>query len=187
MTDARYNNGKIYKLVSNHTDKIYIGSTIQNLSSRMTGHRSKYKRYLNGKGYNFTANELVCFPDCKIYLLENVNCNSKHELEMRERFHIESCDCVNKNIPCRTEDEKKEYIDKIKEKNQIKQKDKIENKEQIKEAKNRMKKLINEHKKKIKEDNKYFNEVYCHICKSIVTKSYLKTHQKTKKCLSCVQ
>jgi|GEM_PF-6668335 len=45
----KYSNGKIYKLVSNHCDKPYIGSTTQPLANRKAGHRSGYKGYLDGK------------------------------------------------------------------------------------------------------------------------------------------
>ena len=37
----KYNSGKIYKILNNITDDIYIGSTYQTLSQRMTKHRSK--------------------------------------------------------------------------------------------------------------------------------------------------
>ena len=40
-------------------------------------------------------------------LVEKVECADKSELHRRERFYIESNECVNKNIPGRT---KNEYI-----------------------------------------------------------------------------
>ena len=45
-----YSLGKIYKLVSNQTDDIYIGSTCQKLlSTRLCGHIQDYKRWVEGK------------------------------------------------------------------------------------------------------------------------------------------
>ena len=42
--------GKIYKIVSNQTDDIYIGSTCQKLlSTRLGKHRDDYKRWVEGK------------------------------------------------------------------------------------------------------------------------------------------
>jgi hypothetical protein len=35
-------------------------------------------------------------------LIEDYPCESKYELESRERYHIENTKCVNKNIPTRT-------------------------------------------------------------------------------------
>ena len=48
--DNPYHQSKIYKLTNPHTDKIYIGSTIQKyLSSRMGGHTRDYKNWKSGK------------------------------------------------------------------------------------------------------------------------------------------
>ena len=45
-----YSLGEIYKLVSDQTDDIYIGSTCQNLlSRRFQGHMTGYKLWLKGK------------------------------------------------------------------------------------------------------------------------------------------
>jgi len=191
MTDTRYNNGKIYKLVSNHTDKVYIGSTIQKLSSRISGHRKAYNRYLNGKANNITSFNLICFPDCKIYLIESVSCNNRAELEKRERFYIESMECCNKYIPGRTYKEYREdNKDKIKQYYQT-NKDKIE--EQRKEyQKNNAVAIKKYHKKykivnKEKISNNAKEKIECNICKSIVRKYDLNRHKKSKKCLSCVQ
>jgi hypothetical protein len=46
-------------------------------------------------------------------LVENYSCNSKKELETRERYYIENNECVNKNMPTRT---MKEYQEENKEK-----------------------------------------------------------------------
>jgi hypothetical protein len=105
---VNYQNGKIYKIVSNETDMIYIGSTCKLLCQRLAQHRSTYKAYQSGK-YNFvTSFKLLEIGDCEIILLEKFPCNSREELNARERFYIETLDCVNKFIPTRTF---KEYYD----------------------------------------------------------------------------
>ena len=38
-----YQNGKIYKLVSPHTDEIYIGSTVARLCKRFGNHKNLVK------------------------------------------------------------------------------------------------------------------------------------------------
>lgn len=102
-----YQNGKIYKLISDHTNKIYIGSTQLNyLSSRMSQHRDYYKNYKIGKFSYMTSFDIMEYGDTKIILLENYPCNSINELNARERYYIETMECVNKIIPGRT---KKEY------------------------------------------------------------------------------
>jgi hypothetical protein len=119
--ENKYNNGKIYKIepLNGIAGDIYIGSTTQELNTRMIGHRSDYKRWLNGK-----RNSVTCFTlfnkyninNCSIVLLEFVNVSSKIELLNREAFYISSIQCVNKHMPGRTQ---REWIelnkDKLKE------------------------------------------------------------------------
>jgi len=95
-------NGKVYKLVGN--GKIYIGSTTQMLCKRKTGHVSDYKR-----GNHCTSYEIITDPNHYIELIENVPCNSKEELFIRERYWIENTECVNKSIPYKTKEETKEW------------------------------------------------------------------------------
>ena len=77
--------GYIYKLTSNETPNVYIGSTSQKyLSSRFASHRRKYKDWQIGK-YNYVSSfELIKYPDCRIELLEVFMFNDKHELRMKE-------------------------------------------------------------------------------------------------------
>jgi hypothetical protein len=67
--------------------------------------------------------------DYKIYLIENVNCNNKKELQLREKYYIENNECINKYIPCRTKIEynetNKEKIKEYQDEYRINNKDKI--------------------------------------------------------------
>ena len=115
---VNYNESKIYKIVSNVGNLIYIGSTTKKyLSTRLAQHKNNYKAYKKGTMRKTTSYQLFdeYEPDnCEIILIENVNCNSKNELHARERYYIESFDCVNKCIPNRTDKERyqenKEHI-----------------------------------------------------------------------------
>jgi hypothetical protein len=114
-----YKNGRIYKITSDSTNKIYIGSTCQPLSKRMTTHRNTYKCFLNGKGNNITSFELIKLGDAIITLIELFPCESKEQLHARERFHIElNRDiCINKCLPTRNMQEyRQDNIEKINEK-----------------------------------------------------------------------
>jgi predicted GIY-YIG superfamily endonuclease len=51
-----YQNGKIYKICSSLTDKIYIGSTTNYLVRRMSDHRSKYIRKKKGHQLGYYSN-----------------------------------------------------------------------------------------------------------------------------------
>ena len=107
MPAPNYQNGKIYSIRSYQTDKIYIGSTVNTLSRRMTGHRGHYKGYKNKKHNTFlTSFDILEFDDAYIELLENCSCNSKEELLKREGELIRNIDCINKIVPGRT---RKEY------------------------------------------------------------------------------
>ena len=49
-----YNNGKIYNIIDNKSDMIYVGSTCQTLQQRIQKHKSDYKSYIaGGKKNNF--------------------------------------------------------------------------------------------------------------------------------------
>ena len=109
MEENKYQRGKIYKIISPHTDKIYIGSTIEiYLSKRLQKHKSNYKDWCldNNKTYT-TSFELLKLRDVEIILIETYSCNSKDELHKKEREHIELNKniIVNKNKPSRTKEE----------------------------------------------------------------------------------
>jgi GIY-YIG catalytic domain len=91
---VNYSNGKIYKLVSDKTNKIYIGSTTQPLSKRIVTHRSHYKVNCSG-----TACEIIKFGDPKIILIEAYPAKSKEDLLSREDYWYQKFKdiCVNKN------------------------------------------------------------------------------------------
>jgi len=88
-----YKNSKIYKIISNHTNKIYIGLTTEKLlSRRLAQHR---KEYLSGKYY--PANQILQYGDYKIVLIELYPCNLKDELNSRYQYWINfyKDTCVN--------------------------------------------------------------------------------------------
>ena len=111
-----YQNGKIYCIRSFKTDDIYIGSTTRKLSSRMSDHRSSYKKWINGKDHYMTSFELIKQGDAYIELLELYPCNIVEELCKKEGEYIRNMVCINKVIPDRTRKEyKKEWNEKNKE------------------------------------------------------------------------
>ena len=87
---SKYAEGKIYKIISDQTDLIYVGSTTEKyLSSRLTKHRSNYKGYLVGK-YNYvTSFEILKYDDAKIILLELYPCQCREQLLAKEQSYID--------------------------------------------------------------------------------------------------
>ena len=116
---VNYANSKIYKIYPiSGEDECYIGSTVNSLCRRMAGHREEYKRQ-----HDMTITSKILFNkyginNCKIQLLELCPCDTKEQLHAREGYHIRNNNCVNKNIPNRTNKEwredNKEYLNKKK-------------------------------------------------------------------------
>jgi hypothetical protein len=94
-----YQKGKIYQINTSLGPEVYYGSTTTPLNERMTRHKTHLlcTAQLIFKKYGF--------ENCKIELVEDYPCNSKKELETRERFYIENNVCINKCIPTRTDAE----------------------------------------------------------------------------------
>ena len=97
----KFKNGKVYKIIDKTNGNVYIGSTCQTLSQRLTQHKANYKQYLKGNtGNNTTSFEILKNNNYEIVLLENCNnITSKDELHNRERYYIDSLECVNKCRP----------------------------------------------------------------------------------------
>jgi group I intron endonuclease len=83
----RYHKGKIYKIVNGINDDIYIGSTVKQLSNRMSGHRSMAKLFPDRKVY-ITMNE-IGISHFKIILVEEYKCDNIDQLRAREDYFIQ--------------------------------------------------------------------------------------------------
>ena len=107
----RYARSKIYKIISEGTDQIYIGSTTQSrLSKRFSGHKSAHKNQeVNHKYVSSFA--LLDRGNCQIVLVEDFVCNNKDQMRAREQHHIDlnKAICVNNRraIDLRTDEQKK--------------------------------------------------------------------------------
>ena len=103
----KYNHSKIYKICSNLTDKIYIGSTTQTLSQRLSDHVSQYKRYVRINDRYITSYEIIKLGDYYITLIEENNFNNKQQLFKREGevIKLNINNVVNKQITGRTDKE----------------------------------------------------------------------------------
>ena len=118
ILNNKYNNSMIYTIRSPHTDKFYIGSTTQKLCKRFTNHKSDYNLYVNNNLKScITSYKIIELGDSYIELLEEINCDTKTQLEMREgeliRIHKDLC--INKIIVGRTKQQYRlDNIDKIK-------------------------------------------------------------------------
>lgn len=119
---VNYQLGKIYKLIDNTCDKVYIGSTCEKaLSRRLATHKVDYKRFLDGtSNRRLTAFEILQNNNYDIILIEDYPCERKEQLHARERYWIENTICVNKHIPTRTNSEwQKDNFEKRQEQHKV--------------------------------------------------------------------
>ncbi len=80
-----YSKGKIYKVIDNTNNNIYIGSTVEPLNKRLNGHKNS----------SCSSKKIIKNGDYKIELIENYKCNNKLELRKREQYWIEKINCIN--------------------------------------------------------------------------------------------
>jgi hypothetical protein len=127
--------GKIYKIVSSNSDKVYIGSTTYKYLSKRHGiHLCNYRKFLLGKHNYLSSFDVIQYGDTKIELLEEITVpvSEKQEIFKREGFWINEFKdtIINHNKAGRTKKERyaenrEYYIEKQKKYN-------LENKERIK-------------------------------------------------------
>lgn len=138
--------GIIYRIKSPSHPEIlpYYGSTTQTLKSRFWRHKSKSN--------NTASRSIIIFEDAIIELLEEIICETKNDLIMREKYYIENYPCCNVRKPIETKEELQERQRLYREthKNDIKTYREM-HKEQMKE-------YYNDHKKDIREKQKIYKQ-----------------------------
>lgn len=179
--------GKVYKITSSQTDKIYIGSTFEKyLSNRLHGHRKNYKRYQQGKFNFITSFKLLEYDDCEIELIKKYDDITKQELRAKEGKYIKkNMDIVvNKNIAGRIMKQYREdNAEEIKKKNK---KYRGDNEERIKQYREGNKEKANQYTKQYYRDNiekikQKKNGNHDCECGGKYTTAHKSRHEKTKK------
>ena len=105
-----YENAKIYKIVDNTTDMIYVGSTCRTLQQRLKDHEKIYKRFKAGKTNFVTSFKILVNSKFKIELIKLYPCQNRKELELEEgkiikQFRNDKLNIVNKCIAGQTSKE----------------------------------------------------------------------------------
>jgi len=137
--------GKIYRIWSPNTDKVYIGSTCRDIRRRFTSHNVHRKRWMQGKCTNTcTSFEILAHGDAKIEIIEEDEFLDKQHMLEREKYWINKLNTVNKFSPMRTYEERRRYNNENKKKNyntetvrRYNRTYKINNKEKVKELNNK--------------------------------------------------
>ena len=87
-----YTNGKIYQVLNNINDKVYLGSTCQQLSNRMSLHR----RYsINHNGLIYDEMRRLGKEHFYIELIKNYPCETKDELVSTQQCYIRDSGTLN--------------------------------------------------------------------------------------------
>ena len=115
-----YKNGKIYKITTDNSNDIYIGSTIQTLKLRLQNHESNYKT-----GIYCSSAEIIKQGSYKIVLIKDFACDSLLELETEEARFQRDMVCVNRRLARLTDEEKRQYNKEYQNQYYIKNKDEI--------------------------------------------------------------
>jgi hypothetical protein len=88
-----YSISKIYKIKSENTDEVYIGSTTKKtINDRYSQHKWAYKQYKSGfeNECNYSSRAILEKGDCSIELLEEYPCDNEYQLKKREYYLIDN-------------------------------------------------------------------------------------------------
>jgi hypothetical protein len=195
--------GRVYAIRSHQTTDIYIGSTKQILSKRMSDHRKEQKLYLKTNKKYMTSFDIIKYKDAYIEILFEGEFESINALRAKEGEYIREMECINKRIEGRTQqeyyednkphilEEAKEYyrenkphiLERVNKYYEIHKEEKHEynhkyyenNKKELTEYQSKYREI---HKEQIKEKSCKKNTCECggHF-----THTHKSTHEKTKK------
>lgn len=89
--------GKIFKIYSSHTKKIYIGSTWESLNSFLKKKKKLYEKWQRDSSRSYHPSyKILKYTDAKIKLVENYACDTSPQLLYRQTHHIaKTKNCVN--------------------------------------------------------------------------------------------
>ena len=87
-----FSKAKIYKLVSNISSDVYVGSCLVELSKRFSVHKGPSNTCISKSMF---INDAII----TIVLIENFPCLCKNEMKARELHYITTLECINKNKP----------------------------------------------------------------------------------------
>jgi group I intron endonuclease len=127
MNPQRYKNGKIYKIVNDINDQLYIGSTCLPLSKRLYNHKKECEREGSSQRQLFVLAREHGWSHFRIRLIEPYPCDDSEQLRMREQQHIDQLKlhspqlCLNMQNSYTSEAQKrdnhkalyKQYVEKL--------------------------------------------------------------------------
>ena len=96
-----YQDSKIYRILCDEADEVYVGSTTRSLCKRFAEHRHDYRKIQEGKRLRrrSTVCKILQHPSARIELVEAFPCQTREELNARESQVIRRTKCVNRQDP----------------------------------------------------------------------------------------
>ena len=99
----KFNNGKIYKIIDNTSNMIYIGSTCKTLNQRLKQHEYNFRCFKLSKTNFVTVFKILENNNYKIELIKLYPCENKHSLNIEEGLIIKESktnglNVINRNI-----------------------------------------------------------------------------------------
>ena len=166
--------GYVYKLVCKdiNAKEIYVGSTV-NMNQRRRQHKNACNSEKN-KHYNYPVYQYIRansgWENWESVIVETVEYNEKHELKLRERFHLEELKAtLNKLCPHRTPTEIVEYDKAHRERYYNEHKEYLKERRQIHNE---------EHKEQIKQVR---GQKYTCECNTEYTRCHKARHEMSRK------
>jgi hypothetical protein len=91
-----YTKAKIFQLIDNTNNNIYIGTTSQKLCQILSGLVARYKKYClcPDKLKYHPSFEIIKNKSYQIILIDNVVCINKEELHQQQRNYIDKMQCI---------------------------------------------------------------------------------------------
>ena len=129
----------IYAIECLTTNEIYIGSTKLKINKRLDSHRSASNQCV--------SKSIIERGNYKVNILEEISCNSKKELLVKEREYFEKLNCINKCVPTNI------YSGESQKKYRETHKELLKEIQRLYDS-NRDKKVVNEKNKRYYERNK---------------------------------
>ena len=87
---------RFYKIVSDNTEKVYVGSTRLSLQARLVWHEHDYGMYLHTNIRNITSIEILKLGNYSIQLLEEKLCGDVERDQIESKYIQNTPNVVNK-------------------------------------------------------------------------------------------
>ena len=175
-----YKNAKIYKILNDIDEYVYIGSTCQPLSKRMSKHRQSYKATRKQHYKLYQKMKEIGVEHFYIELIKEAPCENIEQLRAIEGQYIRELGTLNQRVEGRTkkqyvQDTKKQKAEYDKEYREVNKEYRTKQKQQywlnVKDEKNE--------ERRAKYQETKHNKIHCDICNIDFVKESQYKHYKS--------